>query len=160
MSGEWHLGAGVWIGAEAAWVPYAWINAEDDHLLRPFVATEIGGAPSNVQIEGWLRYQATSALSLALGGRYWKFDSTNAHSFRNDIFFDQAISLHTERWGGFLQASRALPKFESYPPFGIAPFSGPNRNAATEQFHGIGGLVTSSEICSQAADLPPATDAA
>ena len=39
------------------------------------------------------------------GARYWRINTAFAQSNRNDIGLPQTISLLTERWGGFVQAS-------------------------------------------------------
>ena len=58
-------------------------------------------------------------------------------------------------------ASRALPKFESYAALEKAAVCGPRREAATDQFHGIDGLVikeTSQYIVATALMLKNAID--
>ena len=73
------------------------------HWLRPFNAPEEGTSFSNVQIEALLGYQFTNGISVAVGGRHWRIDSSFGQSTIEGL--PQTISLNSQRWGGFLQAS-------------------------------------------------------
>jgi hypothetical protein len=106
--GEWKPLPALTVAAEIAFLPYSWVEATDTHWLRPFVAGEKSLSVSTVQIEASLRYQIFEGLSVGGGARYWRFDNTFSTSVRNDIPDPQAISLHTERWGVFAQASYKL----------------------------------------------------
>jgi hypothetical protein len=88
---------------------------------RPFNAPEEGTSFSNVQIEALLGYQFTNGISVAVGGRYWRIDS----SFGQSKGLPQTISLNGQRWGGFLQASY---KFGELRPLGTIEKSLPPAN--------------------------------
>ena len=103
FNGEWRFGGGWRAGLDLAWVPWAWLSANDTHWLRPFSAPEEGTSFSNVQIEALLGYQFTNGISVAVGGRYWRIDSSFGQSTIEGL--PQTISLNSQRWGGFLQAS-------------------------------------------------------
>ena len=103
FNGEWRFGGGWRAGLDLAWIPWAWLNANDTHWLRPFSAPEEGTSFSNVQIEALLGYQFTNGISVAVGGRYWRIDSSFGQSTIEGL--PQTISLNSQRWGGFLQAS-------------------------------------------------------
>jgi outer membrane protease len=103
FNGEWRFASGWRAGLDLAWIPFASLNANDTHWLRPFSAPERGNSFTNVQIEALAGYQFTNGISVALGGRYWRIDS----SFGETVPFGvpQPIALTSERWGGFLQVS-------------------------------------------------------
>jgi omptin family protein len=103
FNGEWRFGGGWILSADLAWVPWAWLNATDIHWLRPFTAPETGGSFNNVQIEALLRYQFVNGLSVGVGGRYWRMDTSGADV--NIEGSQQAIALSSQRWGVFLQGS-------------------------------------------------------
>jgi hypothetical protein len=105
FNGEWRFGGGWRAGLDLAWLPWAWLSANDTHWLRPFNAPEEGTSFSNVQIEALLGYQFTNGISVAVGGRYWRIDSSFAQETKDSIGLPQTISLNSQRWGGFLQAS-------------------------------------------------------
>ena len=105
FNGEWRFGGGWRAGLDMAWIPWTWLNANDTHWLRPFSAPEDGSSFSNVQIEALLGYQFTNGISVALGGRYWRIDSSFAQTVPSLSGVPQTISLNSQRWGGFLQAS-------------------------------------------------------
>ena len=62
INGEWRFGGGWRAGLDLAWVPWAWLGANDTHWLRPFSAPEEGTSFSNVQIEALLGYQFTNGI--------------------------------------------------------------------------------------------------
>jgi len=103
FNGEWRFAGGWRAGLDLAWLPWSWLNANDTHWLRPFSAPEEGTSFSNFQIEALLGYQFTNGISLAVGGRYWRINSSFGQSTIEGL--TQTISLNSERWGGFLQAS-------------------------------------------------------
>ena len=68
-----------------AWIPYAWLNANDTHWQRiPFdfsgPTPELGNSFNNVQIEALLRYQFQNGFSVGIGGRYWRIDTSSAQA--------------------------------------------------------------------------------
>jgi hypothetical protein len=114
FNGEWRFGGGWIFSTDLAWIPFTWLNASDHHLLRADLGgptPEGGGSFNNVQLEALLGYRFSNGFSLGLGGRYWRIDSSEAE--RQVLGLNQIISLKSERWGGFLQASY---KFGELPP--------------------------------------------
>ena len=107
FNGEWRFGAGWIANLDFAWLPFAWLKATDTHPLRPFSVPERGDSFStNVQVEALLRYQFVNGFSVGVGGRYWRIDSSFAQvNFASIGGQLQSISLVSERWGGFVQAS-------------------------------------------------------
>jgi len=104
FNAEWRYGN--WIAdADVAWLPFAWLTADDTHWLRPFNAPESGVSVSNWQVEGLVRYRFANGFSLGAGGRYWRIDSSFAQTTPNVIGIPQTIGVVSERWGGFVQAS-------------------------------------------------------
>ena len=102
------MGSGDLVAAGArAWIWHGFPGLGSvrttQHWLRPFNAPEEGTSFSNVQIEALLGYQFTNGISVAVGGRYWRIDSSFGQSTIEGL--PQTISLNSQRWGGFLQAS-------------------------------------------------------
>lgn len=103
---EWRFGGGWVANADMAWIPYAWLTANDTHWLRPFSNPEDGTSFSNWQIEALVRYQFANGLSVGAGGRYWRIGTAFAQENFTDVGGTlQSLEVVTERWGGFLQAS-------------------------------------------------------
>jgi hypothetical protein len=114
FNSEWRFGGGWRANAEIAWIPYAVLNASDTHWQRiptdfSGPTPELGGGAFNVQLEAVLSYQFLNGISVGLGGRYWRIDTTGAQAhFESSAVgggVPQVLSVVTERWGGFLQAS-------------------------------------------------------
>ena len=114
VNGEVRFLNGWRVSGEVAWLPYATLSGKDFHWLRiptdfSGPTPERGSTTLNVQIELMLNYDFANGFSAGLGGRYWNLGSGNGESFAH--FEDsangaiQSLSLRTERWGGFLQAS-------------------------------------------------------
>jgi hypothetical protein len=109
FNGQWRFWNGFSFEFDFAWLPHAWLDASDTHLLRSFTVPEGGSSSfSSVQIDALLQYQFVTGLAVAGGARYWKLDTAFGQAFFNDSSlggFPQKISVHTERWGPFVQAS-------------------------------------------------------
>jgi hypothetical protein len=103
FNGQWRFWGGFVFDLDFAWLPHAWLDASDTHLLRSFTVPERGGNSfSSVQIDALLRYQFVNGLSMGIGLRYWKFDTAFAQAFFNDSSLGglpQVISFHSEQWG-------------------------------------------------------------
>jgi hypothetical protein len=106
----------VVLTVDAALVPYAQGNGDDSHLLRQ---DELGPKPNVLirghgwggQVDAMLHYQATDALSIGLGGRYWYIDGssgTNTDRFdnvnRTGIRFP-LVRFTSERYGALAEAA-------------------------------------------------------
>jgi hypothetical protein len=106
VNGEWRFAPGWRVSGDLAWIPYASLSGTDTHWLR----TDIGGPTAenginffSIQAEAFLTYEFLNGLSVGIGGRYWRFRTDGAQVDFPGL--DQQITLITERWGGFLQAS-------------------------------------------------------
>ncbi|MBN8955130.1 MAG: omptin family outer membrane protease [Rhizobiales bacterium] len=119
VNAQWFLTDRLKFTLDAAWIPYASLDARDTHLLRIGVPggftgpTRQTGDGYGVMIEGVLSYAVTQNLSLGVGGRYWRIE-TGAHEatmhFEESAipvgaFAPQKLTFETERYGGFVQLS-------------------------------------------------------
>jgi hypothetical protein len=109
FNGQWRFWDGFAFEFDFAWLPHAWLDADNTHFLRSFTVPERGDSSfSSVQIDALLRYQFLNGFSVGIGVRYWKLDTASAQVFFNDSSLGglpQTLSLHSERWGSFFQAS-------------------------------------------------------
>jgi hypothetical protein len=68
------------------------------------------------QLEGFIAYRVTQALSLGVGGRYWHMQSHGLTHFENYVVgivaLPQAVDWSVDNYGMFLQMSL---KFGPYP---------------------------------------------
>jgi outer membrane protease len=109
--------------AEAAWLPSVWLYGSDAHWLR--IGNFIGGFTSPVledgkgwgyQLEGFVSYRVTPALSLGIGGRYWHMQTHGLTHFENHVVgiaaLPQPVDWKVDNFGMFLQMSL---KFGPYP---------------------------------------------
>jgi Autotransporter beta-domain len=107
------------LSLDAAWVPYAWLSGSDTHWLR------IGNQPGDFtgpipedgkgwgyQLDAFLSYRVTEALSVGVGGRYWYVQTRGFTHFENHVVgftaFPQVLDWKTQNFGVFLQASLKL----------------------------------------------------
>lgn len=106
------------IGFDAAWLPFGSFNGTDTHWLRlgtPFVGDFNGPTPetggmNGVQAELTIGYQLTDAISVAVGGRYWYFQSNATLQFEQSAnppgrFAPAPTDFRSDRFGGFIEAS-------------------------------------------------------
>ncbi|HEV2957514.1 MAG TPA: hypothetical protein VGX95_15470 [Xanthobacteraceae bacterium] len=99
------------IGAEAAWVPYAHMQAFDDHWLRPDILKPINepATGSGVQLEAFASYQLSPAFSIGAGARYWHLTAKGQIELEDAEQFIAAIpqpgTFSTDRYGLFAQAA-------------------------------------------------------
>jgi outer membrane protease len=111
--GRWKL------SADAAWVPYVWLDGSDAHWLR--IGTNpgdfTGPVPENgsgwgYQLEAVLAYRVTDALSVGVGGRYWRMEIDGHTHFEGHVLgfaaSPQVVNWKTENYGVFLQGNLKL----------------------------------------------------
>jgi hypothetical protein len=123
LDGSVLLGDRFTLSAEAAWLPYVWLNGADTHWLR--IGTAVGdftgpipedGRGQGYQLEALLSYQVTQYVSVGVGGRYWYMAATGNSHFEGHIVgeeaFPQPVDWKTDIYGVFVQASL---KFGPYP---------------------------------------------
>jgi hypothetical protein len=118
LQGELYMLDCLKLTAEAAWVPYAQIDAQDTHWLR--LGTTPGsiagpipesGNGQGVQVEAILSYQVTDFFSFGVGGRYWYLQTKGESDFEHVIvgfpppFVAQPTNFTTNRYGAFAQAA-------------------------------------------------------
>lgn len=111
----WRITDRFKLTGDAAWIPYAKLDARDFHWAR--IGTDFNGpTPEDghghgVQLEAVLSYDVTRAFSVRIGGRYWRIQTPDhggtAHFEVSAIggASPQDINFKTERYGGFVQAS-------------------------------------------------------
>jgi outer membrane protease len=111
LNAQWGITDRLMLTGDLAWLPVAWLNANDHHWQRTDLVSatpQPGGGVNNVQLELVLSYYVTPAFSLGIGGRYWNITTGSQGAtmdFTVDGFSRQPLSFQTERWGGFLQAA-------------------------------------------------------
>ena len=111
------------LSGEAAWLPSVWLYGSDAHWLR--IGDFVGGFTSPIpedgkgwgyQLEGFVSYQVTPALSLGVGGRYWHMQTRGFTHFENHVVgipaVPQAVDWKIDNFGMFVQMSL---KFGPYP---------------------------------------------
>jgi opacity protein-like surface antigen len=114
INGVWRITDRFTLTADAAWIPYARLNARDFHWLR--IGTSFNGPTPedgngfSAQLEAILSYNVTRQFSVGIGGRYWRFEPKSNGSAHFEVSgidggFPQPINFKTERYGGFVQAS-------------------------------------------------------
>jgi hypothetical protein len=103
------------ISGEVAFVPYAWMNNDDSHLLR----TDLGPVP-NVLTRGWrgmggeaeafLNYKILPHFELGVGARYWGlFTQSGTVAFGPTFGPDFPLTkFSTQRYGVLLQAKASF----------------------------------------------------
>jgi hypothetical protein len=101
---------------EAAWLPHVWLHGTDAHWLRisNFPGDFTGpisedGKGRGFQLEGFLSYRVTPALSLGVGARYWNMRTTGLAHFENHVVafvaLPQPVEWTTNSVGVFFQMS-------------------------------------------------------
>jgi outer membrane protease len=109
--------------AEAAWLPSVWLYGSDAHWLR--IGPQLGdftspipedGTGWGVQLEGFVSYRVTPAVSLGIGGRYWHMQTRGLTHFENHVVgmaaLPQPVDWKIDSLGMFLQLNVA---FGPYP---------------------------------------------
>ena len=104
------------LSLDAACVPYAWLYGADTHWLR------LGSSPGDFtgpipedgkgwgyQLEAFLSYRVTEALSVGIGGRYWYMQTRGFTHFEDHVVaftaLPQVVEWKTQNFGVFLQGS-------------------------------------------------------
>jgi hypothetical protein len=114
------------LSVDAALLPYVWLSGVDTHWLRiGYVPGNFtGGIPEDghgwgFQLEGFVSYRVTEAVSLGAGLRYWQMQTRGFTHFENHVIgftaVPQVLEWKTQNYGVFLQAS---VKFGPYAVFG------------------------------------------
>ena len=111
------------LNAEAAYLPFVFLNGTDSHWLR--IGTAVGdfsgpipenGKGQGYQFELLLSYQVTEYASVGVGGRYWHMQANGNSNFQGNVVgevaFPQPVDWKTDIVGVFVQGSL---KFGPYP---------------------------------------------
>jgi hypothetical protein len=67
---KWRFGGGWIFSADLAWIPFAWLNASDTHLLRSDLGgstPEGGGSFNNVELQALISYQRIVPVPVGIG---------------------------------------------------------------------------------------------
>jgi outer membrane protease len=119
FNAQWYMTDRLKFTLDAAWIPYASLDARDTHVLRIGVPggfigpTKQDGDGYGVMVEGVLSYAVTQNLSVGVGGRYWRIETGARNALMHfeqsaipvGAFAAQKLTFETERYGGFVQAS-------------------------------------------------------
>jgi outer membrane protease len=110
------------LGAEAAYLPFVFLNGADTHWLR--IGTAVGdftgpipenGRGQGYQFEVSLSYQVTEYASVGIGGRYWHMQANGNSNFQGNVVgvtaFPQPVDWKTDILGAFIQASLKFGPF-------------------------------------------------
>jgi hypothetical protein len=116
VTGDVWLNDNLKLSADAAWLPFSYLDGRDTHWLRldtpggflgPVPAT--GTGHDGYQVDAVLSYQVASAFSLGVGGRLWHDEAAAQIHFENQLVSapgaPAAAKFTTDRYGGFLQAA-------------------------------------------------------
>lgn len=113
VAGDIMLMPNLRLSAEAAWLPYVKLKAQDFHWLRIGVdfngPTPEDGRGDGMQFEAILSYFVNDYVTVAVGGRYWRMRAPKgtAH-FEASVIggggSPQVEKFNTERYGAFVQA--------------------------------------------------------
>jgi hypothetical protein len=92
------------LNVEAAWLPYVWFSGTDNHLLRPDlpVPTPQDGQGWGYQLEAMISYRFNDAITLGVGGRYWRMQSQGSADFEVFGGSMQPLDFKTEIYGAFV----------------------------------------------------------
>jgi hypothetical protein len=105
--------------ANVAWLPYVWMSGSDAHWLR--ISNQPGdftapvpedGKGWGVQLEGFVSYRLTEALSVGVGGRYWYMQTRGFTHFEDHITggggVPQVVDWKVQNFGVFVQMGLKL----------------------------------------------------
>ena len=104
VNAEWNVTNQFKLSANAAYLPYTKVEAQDTHLLRLLTSPEFGTG-SGVQLEAIASYALSDSFSVGVGGRYWNMQSSGRVLFGGDPAQQLPLNMKTERYGVFLQGT-------------------------------------------------------
>lgn len=102
------IGDRLRITLDGAFLPYAHLDAFDNHWNRPEInpTAEVGHG-IGTQLEASLTYRLTPHLSVGAGGRFWFYQTARAKARLGPP--DPPERVWSERWGVFVQAAYRQP---------------------------------------------------
>lgn len=105
LNGEMKLADRLKLIVDAAYLPYVNFSGVDNHWFRANINPQVEvGHGWGTQIEAILNYALTDRWSVGVGGRYWYFRTTKAHT-EFVGFAPQEQTFDTQRYGVFVQTS-------------------------------------------------------
>lgn len=104
--GDFALTDRLKLTVEAAVLPYAKLDAFDNHWMRPDINPMAeNGQGYGAQVETSLSYRLTDNFSIGAGGRFWYLVTTGAKTRFPGEANASPLIFRSERWGGFVQAA-------------------------------------------------------
>ncbi|MCJ2063529.1 outer membrane beta-barrel protein [Methylobacterium sp. J-088] len=101
----------VRLSLEGAYLPVVAVDGVDRHWLRPSINPgPEGGRGDGYFLEGIVSYDLTPAVSVGVGGRYWRMQADKAQT-TFPFSPPSPIRFETNRYGGFVQLSYRLADF-------------------------------------------------
>jgi outer membrane protease len=121
------LGDRFSLSLDAAWLPYVKLQGADTHWLRigNYPGAFTGPVPEDgkgtgYQLEAVLSYAVNPNINVAVGGRYWRMETSGNTHFEDHVVgfnaFPQPVEWKVENFGVFVQGSF---KFGPYPTGGL-----------------------------------------
>jgi opacity protein-like surface antigen len=104
MAADFKVLPGVKISADAAYLPYVWLDGTDNHVLRALVSPEDGHG-TGVQLELTLSAAITDQFSIGVGGRYWAMWTTTGSTDFGGAGINVPTRFAAEQAAVTLQAS-------------------------------------------------------
>jgi hypothetical protein len=104
VNADWNLTNQFRLSANAAYLPYTKLEAQDTHLLRLLTSPELGTG-SGVQLEAIASYALSDSFSIGVGGRYWFMQAGGRAIFGGNPANQEPLTTKTERFGVFLQGT-------------------------------------------------------
>jgi hypothetical protein len=110
------------VSVDAAYLPFVNLSGADSHWLRidptnRTIGAFNGAIPEDgtgwgVQVDGFLAYRLSEALSVGIGGRYWHMETKGSTHFEGHVIGfvtpPQPVRWKTDNVGVFLQANVKL----------------------------------------------------
>jgi opacity protein-like surface antigen/outer membrane protease len=107
---DFYLTPRLKLSADAAYLPYVTVNAEDVHYFgnTPSVASvnPFDGYGVGAQVEAMLSYDVTGQISIGLGARYWSMWTTDA-AFRRTFDATAPVTFPIRHQNSKLETERA-----------------------------------------------------
>ncbi|MGX9980607.1 hypothetical protein [Methylobacterium fujisawaense] len=102
----------VRLSLEGAYLPVVSLSGVDRHWNRPNINPGAeSGRGGGYFLEGIASYDLTPAVSVGVGGRYWRMQTDKASTTAFAFSLPSPMKFQTERYGGFVQLSYKLADF-------------------------------------------------
>ncbi|EJW10102.1 hypothetical protein A33M_0489 [Rhodovulum sp. PH10] len=138
LNARTRLGDRLRLEVDGAVLPYVARSGYDNHWFRPDIDPQIEpGHGWGGQIEAVLSYAVTPQWSVGVGGRYWYFTTTEAHTQFPGSAPDSPMTFVTERYGGFLQASYTIDPAKTPAAEPLLAVKAPRKEVGPRDWSGI-----------------------